>query len=333
MFNELKKYWYLVCPSKELSTEIKKFKIFNIDIILYRDSSGNAVALEDRCCHRNVNLSLGYKKGDNLVCGYHGWEYNCEGSCVHIPSQLDDAKIPPKAQIKKFPIIDFNNWIWIYAGNPEDADKTKPLNIDQMKSWPFTYGEHIFQADLESTAESLIDPYHIAFTHKNSIGSFLGQIEDKPADFNIEFVEDGIIGNYKRANRGNTGEKIYFGNQEYHVTNFRFYFPNFALLHVNFKEKSLVILEHFMPVDNDTVSMTQITLWKNIFPKFPWFAKKFMKRKSDKIVKEDIVFLTSQKRIYDNPDIDSNEVSVKGDEVSLSFRKFWRRKINGSDNT
>ncbi len=75
--------------------------------------------------------------------------------------------------------------------------------------------------------------------------------------------------------------------------------------------------------------MMQITLWKNIFPKFPAFAKWFMARKSAKIVTEDIDFLASNQKILKRTKDTLHEVSVKGDEVSLSFRKFWRKKLQG----
>ena len=52
-----------------------------------------------------------------------------------------------------------------------------------MDEWPFTYKSYTIKADLETTAESLIDPYHIAYVHRNSIKSFMGQIQEHPADF------------------------------------------------------------------------------------------------------------------------------------------------------
>ena len=100
----LKNKWYLICASKDLKNEIKSLKILGEDIILYRAENGEAVALEDRCCHRNVKLSLGYLDGNNVVCGYHGWEFDCKGECVLIPSQMPDTKIPPKAVIKKYTV-------------------------------------------------------------------------------------------------------------------------------------------------------------------------------------------------------------------------------------
>ena len=80
--------WYLVCPSDELKNEIKQYKILGEEIILFRNPDKTITALEDRCCHRNVNLSLGYLDKERIVCGYHGWQYDKTGSCVQIPSQL-----------------------------------------------------------------------------------------------------------------------------------------------------------------------------------------------------------------------------------------------------
>jgi hypothetical protein len=54
-----------------------------------------------------------------------------------------------------------------------------------------------------------------------------------------------------------------------------------------------------------------------------------MGKKSEKIVTEDIDFLASNQKILKRSGDNIHEVSVKGDEVSLSFRKFWRNKLKG----
>jgi phenylpropionate dioxygenase-like ring-hydroxylating dioxygenase large terminal subunit len=327
----LRNKWYLICPSKDLKHEILKQRILGEDIILFRTKSGNAVALEDRCCHRNVKLSLGYLNDESVVCGYHGWEFNKTGSCIMIPSQLPDTKIPPKAEIKKYPIKEFNKWVWIFVGDEDKASNVEPPNIPEMNEWDFTYNTHVFEADLESAAESLIDPYHIKYTHKDSIKQLLGQIEEFPADFRINILEDGIEGKYYRANTANYSEKMYFGSEPQLEVYYRFYYPNISRLESRFKERTLLILEHFMQVDEKNISMTQITLWKNIFGFFPAFGRWFMAKKSDKIVGEDIALLRSQKGILEKTKDNFHEVSVKGDEISLSFRKYWRRKLQEVD--
>ncbi|MGD8306331.1 MAG: aromatic ring-hydroxylating dioxygenase subunit alpha [Ignavibacteria bacterium] len=327
----LKNKWYLICPSEELKNDILKKKIMGEDIIFFRNPDGEITALEDRCCHRNVHLSLGYLDNDRVVCGYHGWEYDKSGSCVKIPSQLPGDKIPPTAKIKSYPVKDFNKWVWIFIGDSEKSENVNPTDIPEMNEWPFTYKEYTFKADLEATAESLIDPYHIAYVHRNSIKSFMGQIKESPADFNLKILDDGVEGFYRRANVGTQAEKVYFGNDENIGTRIRFYYPNISRLEIRFKERILLILEHVMQVDEEHVEMKQITLWKNIFPKFPAFAKFFMARKSAKIVEEDIDFLSSNLDILKKRKDDMHEVSVKGDEVSLSFRKFWRKKLQETD--
>ena len=319
--------WYLVCPSDNLKNEIVKRKILGEEIIIYRNKDGSITALEDRCCHRNVNLSLGYLNGNNVICGYHGWEYDKSGCCIKIPSQLEGEKIPPTARIKTYPVKDFNKWVWIFLGDNEKAEKISPINIPEMKDWPFTYKAHTFKSDLESAAESLIDPYHIAYVHRDSIKSFIGQIKEYPADFNLKVLDDGIEGTYNRANVGTAAEKMYFGNEPSIETFVRFYYPNISRLEIKFKEKTLLILEHVMKIDDEHIEMMQITLWKNIFPRFTSFAKYLMAKKSDKIVKEDIDFLVSQQKIYKKAGDNLHEVSVKGDEVSLTFRKFWRNQM------
>ena len=321
--------WYLVCPSDELKNELRKYKILGEEIILFRNPDKTITALEDRCCHRNVNLSLGYLDKERIVCGYHGWQYDKTGSCVQIPSQLPGDKIPPTAKIKTYPVQDYNKWVWIFIGEPERANEITPTNIPEMNEWPFTYKSYTFKADLEATAESLIDPYHIGFVHRNSIRSFMGQIQEHPADFNLKILDDGIEGLYKRANVGTVAEKTYFGNEENIGTRIKFYYPNISRLEIRFKDRILLILEHVRQVDEDYVNMMQITLWKNIFTKFPAFAKYFMGKKSEKIVKEDIDFLTSNQKNIRRANGNLHEVSVKGDEVSLSFRKFWRNKLKG----
>lgn len=322
----IRNYWYLVCPVNELTQNMAPRKILGEKIVFFRDQSGKAIALEDRCCHRNVQLSLGYLKKDNIVCGYHGWEYDGTGTCVRIPSQADDVKIPKTAQIKSYPLREFNRWVWIFMGDPGKADEVALPDIQEMNSWDFTYDSYVFKADLESAAESLIDPYHIAFVHRNSIQSFMGQITDFPADFNLEVVEDGLEGTYRRANVGKISEKVYFGKDPYINTFYRFYYPNISHLELRFRERTLLILENVYAVDDEHVMMMQITLWKNIFPKFPAFARMFMRRKSAKIVREDIAFLTSQKEIYDKTTGKRHEVTVKGDEISIAFRKYWKKK-------
>jgi phenylpropionate dioxygenase-like ring-hydroxylating dioxygenase large terminal subunit len=325
MFND---YWYLICPERELVTgKIKSVSILGQNIILFRTKKNEIVALEDRCCHRNVQLSLGFLKNDRIVCGYHGWEYDSRGICQCIPSQNTESKIPPTAKIKSYPVKIYNRWLWLFMGKDKKGALTSLPDIPEMQQWPYVYQSYNLKADLAVTAESLIDPYHIAFVHRDTIGFLIGQIKEDDPEFNLEILPDGVRGKYRRKNVGHFIEKLYFGNRSYYITDYRFFFPNLSYIKINFDKRILLIIEHVVPVSNNILNMIQITLWDNIFKGASRFAHWFMQRKSDAIVKEDLALLESHLQYQSQRDI-----SVKGDRISLAFRQFWRKKENQQGN-
>ena len=59
-------------------------------MVLYRKQSGQVVALEDRCPHRQAPLSLGKKEGDSIRCMYHGIKFDDTGKCIEVPGQDTD---------------------------------------------------------------------------------------------------------------------------------------------------------------------------------------------------------------------------------------------------
>src|SRR3954468_24452824 len=101
----IKNRWYLACLLEELRLQnpLSK-KICGEEIVIFQTKSGNIGVLENRCCHRNVNLSLVYIQREHIKGGYHGWEYNCDGKCVLIRSLPNDERIPPSARIKKYAV-------------------------------------------------------------------------------------------------------------------------------------------------------------------------------------------------------------------------------------
>src|ERR1700733_10105608 len=83
--------WWVAATSDEVGRTLLPRWLLDKPILLYRTESGSAVALDDRCPHRWAPLSSGYLAGDNVVCGYHGFEFGPTGQCVKIPTP---ASIP-----------------------------------------------------------------------------------------------------------------------------------------------------------------------------------------------------------------------------------------------
>ena len=69
----LKNTWYVAAWSNEITAHgLLPRTIAKVPLVLWRDREGQAVALEDRCCHRAAPLSKGRLESDRLRCMYPG---------------------------------------------------------------------------------------------------------------------------------------------------------------------------------------------------------------------------------------------------------------------
>lgn len=105
--------WYLLCPSRELTSKPLKKSIFGRELVLYRAGSGSLVAMDSRCAHLGADLSQGRVEGEGIACPFHGWQYDASGVCVHIPT---GAAIPSFARQMVFPVEERHGLIFIFNG-------------------------------------------------------------------------------------------------------------------------------------------------------------------------------------------------------------------------
>ena len=74
------RYWHPVLVASELPSDRPvAVRVAGRDLALFRTPSGAVGALEDRCVHRRLKLSVGRVVGERLRCAYHGWSYDVDG--------------------------------------------------------------------------------------------------------------------------------------------------------------------------------------------------------------------------------------------------------------
>ena len=111
-------YWYAV----ELDEAVKPGQVVEVtfwkqSIALFRGMDGKLRALENRCAHRQLKLSIGNVEDCRLVCAYHGWQYDEQGKVVDFSHDLFD-KPTPSFRIRAFPVQVRYGLIWIFPGDP-----------------------------------------------------------------------------------------------------------------------------------------------------------------------------------------------------------------------
>jgi len=144
-------------------------RILNEPVVLFRTQNGVLSALVDRCSHRAYPLSEGHIDGEVLRCAYHGVEFASSGICSHIPGQ---TRIPPAANVKAYPVVEKDDLIWIWMGEPSLADATKimfnPEHSDSAWSWR-PYYMHV-KANWQLLVDNIFDLTHVAYIHAKTIG-------------------------------------------------------------------------------------------------------------------------------------------------------------------
>ncbi len=168
----LKNAWYCAGWDYEFHqgrSAIIARKIANERVVLYRKPDGGMVALEDRCPHRYAALSLGRKEGAGLRCMYHGLKFDSDGVCDEIPGQ---STIPPGTCVRAYPVVEKDNWVWVWMGEPAKAD---PALIcfsvgPGDPNWHIRTSQMHVKTNYRREIENLADLSHIAWVHPQTVG-------------------------------------------------------------------------------------------------------------------------------------------------------------------
>jgi phenylpropionate dioxygenase-like ring-hydroxylating dioxygenase large terminal subunit len=139
-------------------------------IVLYRGESGTVYALEDRCAHRQVPLSMGVVEGDTIRCCYHAWAYRGNGHIYKIPYLPKGAARPPRG-VRAYPVREAYGLVFIFPGDPEKAVTSALPELPQFDS-----------ARHKTMTFSRIVHCHYSFMHENLL------------DMNHQFLHRGVVG-------------------------------------------------------------------------------------------------------------------------------------------
>jgi len=169
MVSFLKNYWYVGASSEELSDKPLARRLLNMPIVLFRGKSGQVGALDDRCAHRMTPLSLGRIDGDMIECGYHGWAYNCAGNCIRLPG----VENPQKIAVRSFPIVEKWGWVFIWMGNPDEAEEHKlpDFHVIGEDKWVGAGSMLPVEAHCDLIRDNLLDLTHAKYTHKQTLAT------------------------------------------------------------------------------------------------------------------------------------------------------------------
>ena len=138
-------------------------------VVIFRNKAGRLFALEDRCAHRQVPLSMGVVHASGLRCGYHGWAYDgASGKCTDVP-YLGRERLPNG--VKSYPVCEVDDLIFIFPGDPALAEMRKPASLGSKadKSYKTRQLNRELACHYTFCHENLFDMNH-QFLHRKQMG-------------------------------------------------------------------------------------------------------------------------------------------------------------------
>ena len=176
-------HWYPIAPIEDLPVDRPtSFTLLGQQFVVWKPLNADSFRVFiDQCPHRLAPLSEG-RIDDNtgqLMCSYHGWQFDTSGTCTRIPQAENDKILETQRDnfcVTAFPTQAANGllWVWPDAASKEIAE-TQPLPLSpQLDSSPeVVYSSMVrdLAYDWQTLVENVADPSHVPFAHHGVQGN------------------------------------------------------------------------------------------------------------------------------------------------------------------
>ncbi|MGD1855682.1 MAG: Rieske 2Fe-2S domain-containing protein [Leptolyngbyaceae cyanobacterium] len=311
-------YWYPVFWADQLkSGEVVSVKIWDSSLAVYRDTDGRVHAMADACPHKGVELHRGEVHGENLVCPYHGWEFNKDGHCVSIPYFPPEQKLPC-AQAQVYPAQEAYGIVWVFPGTVELAEQQPLPEVPQYgePGWFMVRIPGHFQAHFSICNENTMDVFH-GFLHKDLQGWY------DPKLLNLNQDEYGVAADYQVSYEGFLSKLLGLGakgsDSTTRTVSIRYQYPHYA---TSLESVSSLYLMRLPVGPTETKSFSLLFLK---LPLPPWLLSGTLARGLEKVIlnsiflkflHQDVEMMESEQRNY-SIDPERNYVEVNPAIIAL----------------
>lgn len=188
----LRQYWYPVAFTQDLDEwPIKKVRLLGEDFALWKTPQGGYGIMQERCPHRHASMVYGVVEEEGLRCGYHGWLFDCEGTCVDQPAEPDKSSFKDniKAQAGKAEAL--GGMVWVYIG-PDPAPELPKFDVFVDPGFK-DVGHSVLPCNWLQIMENSVDPHHVEWLHGRYF-QFLGEQKGflAPPSFQKKHVKVGF---------------------------------------------------------------------------------------------------------------------------------------------
>jgi phenylpropionate dioxygenase-like ring-hydroxylating dioxygenase large terminal subunit len=171
--------WLMAARLQEIPNpgDYTEYEIAGNSVLIVRQQDGSVKALNNVCRHRATELAkgCGHFSGGQIVCPFHGWRWNTDGSSSFVfleeqytPECRDAADLAlPEAKVELW-----GGCVWINLDRkaPPLAEAFAPfmenLEANGIENWRVKWWQQvILKANWKMVMEAFMEGYHAPMTH------------------------------------------------------------------------------------------------------------------------------------------------------------------------
>lgn len=190
--------WQMACREEEIPQpgDFVEYEICDQSILVVRQADRSVKAFYNACRHRGTELGKGSGRlpGRQIVCPFHGWRWNLDGSSSFVYGAdgfAPECLRPEDIRLQECQVDTWGACVWLNmdpAARPlrealsPAAELLDGVGVGNLRVW--WWKETILHANWKLAQEAFFEGYHVAATHPQLT---FGQGEDYPTEF-VEYT-------------------------------------------------------------------------------------------------------------------------------------------------
>lgn len=310
--------WYPLLESRELGRKPLRLERLGQHFVFWRTADFQPHAHLDRCPHLGAALSRGAIGHDRLVCPFHGFEFDRQGRCQHIPALGRSGTIPKRMTLSSFRITEAYGFIWLWWGECRQDYPELSYFSELKNGWRFGTIRTEWPTHYRLCIENQLDVAHLPFVHRTTIGAGNRTIVEGP------YVEADIRGikvwlSNQREGSGTLRSIAELGEAASKADpTISFLFPGIWMLNIGTRVKNFIA---FVPI-NETTTRLYVRIYHKVTP---WPLDKLFEMALG-IANRFILGQDRRVVLTQRPNADSdtaNDVLIGADRAIIQFRRLY----------
>ena len=311
--------WYVIgSPGDFVSNQPKKVTVWSKNYVVWKNNEGKYSCLDDVCSHKGASLSGGKIHENCVVCPYHGYEFNDNGTLVKVPGL--NFQSSPIYDVSKYSIIEKNGWIYLNTMEKNISNPEMEINIFQeeefAKNFSVVHLNMEFNCYSRILSENSLDVMHIGFVHTFGNKEHPAPTSENPPKLVSPF-------HYKTSYEYESGKdsmvKKVFNIDTLKIEN-EFILPHTTVARVIFGDYVSTVITFALPLSDDKSRLfvkTYRNFWNNEMGDVVTRKLMYNTMLQDKVVVENI----------DMKYMDG-KFNMKFDKLQNTYKSFYKKLVH-----